>query len=131
MADVYISRQDYRDAAQVAASAPAQYNGWEANTPSENIAASGVPTSISAGGSAEIPADFKDHKTVFVVTAAAAANVAFKAGDSDGGANDVIRQFPAGTSIIWLESAPFVKKATGKITITSDKAIDIIGYEMR
>lgn len=129
MADVYISRQDYRDAAQVAASAPAQYNGWEANTPSEEITA--AFTSISASGSADIPADFKDHKTVFVVKAAAAAKVTFSASDGDGGANDIVREFPAGTSLCWLESAPFAKKATGKITITTDKAIDIIGYEMR
>ena len=126
MADILISRQDYRDAAQVSASAPAQYNGWEPNTFTGAL----TGTSISAGGTATIPADFKDHKTVFVVTAAAAANVTFTAGDTYG-AQTVTLSAPAGTSLIWLDSTKFANKTTGKITVSSDKAIAIFGYEMR
>jgi hypothetical protein len=126
MADILISRQDYRDAAQVAASAPAQLNGWEPNTFTGAL----TGTSISANGSATIPADFKDHKTVFVVTAAAAANVTFAAGNTYG-ARAVTKEAPAGTSLIWLDSTKFADKTSGKITVSSDKAIAIFGYEMR
>lgn len=123
MADILISRQNYKLAGETAD----QYNGWMPNT----ISGALTGTSVSAGGTAEIPADFKDHKTVFVITAAAAANVTFKAGDTYQGVNDLTVAAPAGTSLMWLESAPFADKETGKITIESDKAIAIFGYEMR
>lgn len=127
MADILISRQDYRDAAQISASAPAQYNGWEPNVATGAI----TGTSISANGNADIPADFKDHKTVFVVTAAAAAVLTIAHGNGGAGAKDLVLNAPAGTSVFWLDSAPYVNKATGKINIATDKAIAIFGYEMR
>lgn len=123
MADINISMQDYNPGGT------AQYNGWMPNTFSEELEA--VATSIAANGTADIPADFKDHKTVFLVKAAAAANITFKAGNTDGAANKVVREAPAGLSLIWLESAPFVDKETGKITVETDAAIKIVGYEMR
>lgn len=123
MADILISRQDY---AQTGETAGVQMNGWEPNTFTGALTGS----SISANGSATIPADFKDHKTVFVVTAAAAANVTFAAGNTYG-ARKVTKEAPAGTSLIWLDSTKFADKTSGKITVSSDKAITIFGYEMR
>ena len=124
MADILISRQNYALDGETPST---QENGWKANTVSGAL----TGTSVSAGGSATIPADFKDHKTVFVITAQAAANVTFKKGDSYQGVNDLVVAAPAGTSMIWLESAPFIEQKTGKITVESDKAIAIFGYEMR
>lgn len=141
-ANITILRQDYRDAAQVAASADAQYNGWEANTISTALASSA--TSIVGYGSANtdkayIPADFKDHKTVFIInnTYGATKTVTFKKGDSYQGVNDLVITAPAGLSVIWLESAPFVNQKTGKIIVETDatsadaKDLTIVGYEMR
>lgn len=122
MADILISRQNYRQDGE----ATDQYNGWEPNTFTGAL----TGTSISAGGTATIPADFKDHKTVFVVTAAADAVVTFAAGDTYG-AREVSKTAPAGTSLIWLDSTKFANKNTGVITVGSDKAITIFGYEMR
>lgn len=122
MADILISRQDYNpdDAGK-------QLNGWKPNVISGAI----TGTEIAASGTADIPADFKDHKTVFVIDAAAAGNVTFKAGDTYQGVNDLIVEAEAGVNMIWLDSAKFVDKTTGKITIESEKAITIFGYEMR
>ena len=122
MADILISRQDYNPS-----DAGKQMNGWKPNV----ISGALTGTSISANGSAEIPADFKDHKTVFVIVAGAAGNVTFKAGDTYQGVNDLVVEAPQGTSMIWLDSAKFVNKTTGKITVESAKAISIFGYEMR
>ena len=123
MADILISRQDYRDAAQITAEAPKQENGWAPNTNSGAI----TGTSIAAEGTADIPADFKDHKTVFVITAAADAEVTIAAGNSYHGVNDLVFTAPTGTSVIWLDSADFVDKDTGKIKVSTDKAITIFG----
>lgn len=126
-----IVRQDYRDAAQISASADAQYNGWEANTISGAITAQAITSSDTI----TIPADFKDHKTVFVFNNvdAAAASVTIKAGDSYQGVNDLVLSVPVGVSHIWLESAPFVDQKTGKITVTTTatEKLTVYGYEMR
>ena len=50
MADILISRQDYRDAAQISASKPAQYNGWEANTNSGAITGTSVTANTDFTG---------------------------------------------------------------------------------
>lgn len=128
MADILISRQDYRDAAQITASAPAQYNGWQPNTGSGAI----TGTSVSANTDYTIPADFKDHKTVFVIvnSGSSAATVTFKKGDTYG-AQEVQISAPAGTSLVWLDSAKFATKRTGIITVRSSAAITMFGYEMR
>lgn len=128
---VPISRQDYRDAAQIAASAPAQYNGWEPNTISGALAGQ----AITASDTITIPADFKDHKTIFILnnTDAAAVTVTFKAGNSYHGVNDLAISAPVGISVVWLDSADFVDKDTGKITVTTaaTEKLTIQGYEMR
>ena len=128
---VPISRQDYRDAAQIAASAPAQYNGWEPNTISGALAGQ----AITASDTITIPADFKDHKTIFILnnTDAAAVTVTFKAGNSYHGVNDLAISAPVGISVVWLDSADFVDKDTGKITVTTEatEKLTIQGYEMR
>lgn len=128
-----IKRQDYRDAAQVSASAPAQYNGWAPNT----ISGALTGEYITASDTITIPADFKDHKTIFVITNedSAAKTVTFKAGNSGMGAQDLPVSAAVGTTIIWLNSAQFVNKATGLITVTTDEAtaskLSMYGYEMR
>lgn len=124
-----IVRQDYRDAAQIAASATAQYNGWAPNT----ISGALTGQAITSADTITIPADFKDHKTVFTVVNAgsSAVNLTFKAGDSGMGAKDLIVAAPAGTSKIWLDSARFVNKATGLITVVTAGNLSMYGYEMR
>ena len=122
MADILISRQDYNPS-----DPGVQLNGWKPNLGSGAITA----TSIAASGTADIPADFKDHKTVFVVVAEADAVITVKAGDTYQGVKDELIEAEEGTSVFWLDSAKFVNKTTGKITIETDKAIDIFGYEMR
>lgn len=122
MADITISRQNY---ALTGETTP-QENGWKPNTISGAI----TGTSIAKDGTAEIPADFKDHKTVFVITSSGA-NVTFKAGNTYQGVNDLVVAAPSGTSMIWLDSSKFVDKVTGKITVGADAAITIFGYEMR
>lgn len=123
MADIVLSRQNYK----LAGETTDQYNGWKPNTISGAI----TGTSVSANTVYTIPADFKDHKTVFFITAAAAAVVTVKAGDTYQGVNDLVFTAPAGTSVIWLDSAKYVDETTGKITFSADKAITIFGYEMR
>lgn len=135
MADIWISRQDYRDAAQITASKPAQYNGWEANTISGALPGTlptGYTSTVGTGG-ATIPADFKDHKTVFVINNAgsSAVTVTFSKGDSYQGVKDLVVSVPAGVNLIWLESAPFVDQKTGKITVTASANVTMYGYEMR
>lgn len=128
-----IYRQDYRDAAQVSASAPAQYNGWAPNTISGALTANYITSSDTI----TIPADFKDHKTVFVINNAdsAAKTVTFKAGNSGMGAQDLTVSAAVGTNLIWLDSARFVNKATGVITVETDEStaskLSMYGYEMR
>jgi hypothetical protein len=138
MANITISRQDYRDAAQVSASAPAQYAGWEPNTISGALSA-------TAGTAWEIPAPtgalsasgrndtFKDHKTVFLVNngQSAAVNITLKGGDTYAGNKDVVLSAPVGISMFWIDSSKFANKTTGKIEITAASAVQIIGYEMR
>lgn len=124
---IYISRQNYKLENETAN----QFNGWKPNVFSEELVAKQVTLTAGDENGGVIPADFKDHKTAFIVTAQAEANVTFKAGNTDGGAKDVIAVAPAGTSIIWLDSAPFVEKATGEIAVKTDKQITIVGYEMR
>ena len=92
---------------------------------------------ITSSDTITIPADFKDHKTIFVIVNAdsAAKTVTFKAGDSYAGVKDLVVSAAVGTNIIWLDSAPFVNKATGVITVTTDEAtaskLSMFGYEMR
>lgn len=130
MADIVLSRQNYKQSGETTD----QYNGWKPNTISGAI----TPTSVSTSTDYTIPADFKDHKTVFVITVAAAsqgdttaANVTIKAGDTYQGVKDLVFAAPIGTSVIWLDSAKYVDEATGKITLSTDKAMTIFGYEMR
>ena len=138
MADITILRQDYRDAAQISASAPAQYNGFEPNT------IVGEPT-LTAGTTWTIPAPtsslsvsgrndtFKDHKTVFVVNngQSAAVNITIKGGNTYAGNKDVVLSAPVGYSLFWIDSSKFADKTNGTITITAASAVKIFGYEMR
>lgn len=128
-----IYRQDYRDAAQVSASAPAQENGWAPNT----ISGALTKNYITSNDTITIPADFKDHKTVFVIINddSAAKTVTFKAGNTGMGAQDLTVSAAVGTNLIWLDSARFVNKATGVITVETNEAtaskLSMYGYEMR
>lgn len=123
--------------------ATSQYNGWMPGVISGELVAaaediSGYTTSETTY-KAKIPADFKDHKTVFIFinNFSAAKSVTFKAGNGHAGAKDLTVSVPVGTSILWLESAPFVDKFTGEIEIKTDatqtdsKYVKMIGYEMR
>lgn len=128
-----IKRQDYRDAAQISASASAQYNGWAPN----KISGALTGEYITSSDTITIPADFKDHKTVFVIVNAdsAAKNVVFKHGNGGAGAKDLTVSAAVGTNLIWLDSAPFVNKATGVITVETNEStaskLSMFGYEMR
>ena len=120
-----------------------QKNGWMPGVISSELATnaediSGYTTSETTY-KAKIPADFKDHKTVFVFinNFGSAKTVTFKAGNGHAGAKDLTVSVPDGTSVLWLESAPFVDKFTGDIEIktnaaqTDSKYVKMIGYEMR
>lgn len=133
--NITIMRQDY------SGNASGQYNGFEPNTLSGAITFTSIigMDGTTTDKSAYIPADFKDHKTVFVFnnTYGAAKDVVFKAGDTDHGVADLTVSVPNGQSFIWLDSAKFVDKSTGLIKVTtavtadSTKALGLIGYEMR
>ena len=122
---IKIYRQDYRDAKQIAASEPVQENGYEPNVISEAL----TGTAMTAGTEYAIAADFKDHKTVFVVEGAG--NLTFKGGDTYRGVKDLIVATPAGTSMIWLDSADYINSETGEIIVEADASISMFGYEMR
>lgn len=126
MADILIARKDYAEAGQTAG---VQMNGFPPNEGSGAIAG----TSLTANTEYTIPADFKDHKTVFTAVGGSAnAVLTIKAGDSYQGVNDFTITVPTGATVqFWLDSAKFVDKTTGKITVKSDKAITLFGYEMR
>ena len=110
-----------------------QYNGFPPNV----ISGALTGEYITSSDTITIPADFKDHKTVFVIVNAdsAAKTVTFKAGNSYQGVKDLAVSAAVGTSIIWLDSAKFVDKYTGEIKVTTDEAtaskLSMFGYEMR
>lgn len=122
-----IKRQDYNPGGT------AQYNGWAPGV----ISGALTGEYITSSDTITIPADFKDHKTVFVIVNAdsAAKNVVFKHGTGDAGAKDLTVSAAVGTNFIWLDSAPFVNKATGVITVETNEAtaskLSMFGYEMR
>ena len=133
-----ILRQDYSKAQD-----GSQKNGWMPGIISGALGSSAVDiggyTTSETTYKATIPADFKDHKTVFIFnnTFAAAKTVTFKAGNSHQGVKDLTVSVPVGISVLWLESAPFVDNATGEIEIktnateSDDYDLQMIGYEMR
>lgn len=108
-----------------------QKNGYMPNTISGAITAQ----AITASDTITIPADFKDHKTVFQFnnTDSASASVTIKKGDSYQGVNDLVLTVPVGISMIWLDSAKFANKKTGVITVTTTatEKLTVFGYEMR
>ena len=122
-----IKRQDYNSGGT------AQYNGWEPNV----ISGALTGEYITSNDTITIPADFKDGKTVFVIVNAdsAAKTVTFKGGNSGMAAQDLAVEAAVGTNFIWLDSAKFVNKTTGVITVTTDEAtaskLSMFGYEMR
>lgn len=134
MAEVHIPilRQNYK----LAGETDDQYNGFEPNVIATEPTGGDVAY-ITKNDTVTIEADFKDHKTVFVIKNAdsAAKTVTFKAGNSYAGVKDLSVSAAVGTNYIWLDSAPFVNKATGVITVTTDEAtaskLSMYGYEMR
>lgn len=108
-----------------------QKNGYMPNTISGAITAQ----AITASDTITIPADFKDHKTVFQFnnTNSGSASVTIKKGDSYQGVNDLVLTVPVGISMIWLDSAKFADKKTGVITVTTTatEKLTVFGYEMR
>lgn len=109
-----------------------QYTGIAPN----EITAAMTPQALqSASDGNVIEADFKDHKTIFafVNSSGASASVTFKAGNTYQGVNDLVLSVPSGTSYIWLDSAKFVDKVTGKImvTTTASQSLAAYGVEMR
>ena len=126
---VPIKRQNYKLTGESAD----QYNGWEPNV----ISGALTGEYITSSDTITIPTDFKDHKTVFVIVNAdsGAKTVTFKAGDTYQGVKDLVVSAAVGTNFIWLDSARFVNKETGLITVTTDEAtgskLSIFGYEMR
>lgn len=125
---VPIKRQDYNSA-----DPGKQLNGWEPNV----ISGALTGEYITSADTITIPADFKDHKTIFVINNedSAAKTVTFKAGNSYQGVKDLAVEAAVGISIIWLDSARFVDSETGEITVTTNEAtaskLSIFGYEMR
>jgi len=128
-----ISRQDYGSS---------EYNGWSPNKLSGALGTSALSViGYTAAGSdkAYIPADFKDHKTVFVFnnTHTASSAVKIHKGDSYQGVNDLTLSLPLGITMIWLDSAKYVDQTTGKIRVSCEvtaaegKDITLVGYEMR
>lgn len=125
---VPIKRQDYNST-----DPGKQLNGWEPNV----ISGALTGEYITSADTITIPADFKDHKTIFVINNedSAAKTVTFKAGNSYQGVKDLVVEAAVGISIIWLDSARFVDSETGEITVTTNEAtaskVSIFGYEMR
>lgn len=125
---VPIKRQDYNST-----DPGKQLNGWEPNV----ISGALTGEYITSADTITIPADFKDHKTIFVINNedSAAKTVTFKAGNSYQGVKDLAVEAAVGISIIWLDSARFVDNETGEITVTTNEAtaskLSIFGYEMR
>lgn len=128
-----ISRQDYGSS---------EYNGWQPNKLSGALGSSALSViGYTAAGSdkAYIPADFKDHKTVFIFnnTHTASSAVKIYKGDSYQGVQDLTLSLPLGLTAIWLDSAKYADKKTGKIRVSCDvsaaegKDITLVGYEMR
>lgn len=124
MASIPIYRYDYSNGSS-------QFNGYPPNTVMSGMSA----VAIASGTTHTIEADFKDHKTLFtfVNTMGASVNVTFKAGTTGMGCKDLVAEFPAGTSHIWLDSAKFVNKTTGVISVTTDASQSFAAYgvEMR
>lgn len=124
-----IKRQNYK----LTGESTNQYNGWAPNV----ISGALTGEFITSSDTITIEPDFKDHKTIFVIVNAdsAAKTVTFKAGDTYAGLKDLAVSAAVGTNIIWLDSAKFVNKDTGVITVTTDEAtaskLSMFGYEMR
>ena len=125
---VPIKRQDYNSD-----DPGKQLNGWEPNV----ISGALTGEYITSADTITIPADFKDHKTIFVINNedSAAKTVTFKAGNSYQGVKDLVVEAAVGINMIWLDSARFVDSETGEITVTTNEAtaskVSIFGYEMR
>lgn len=122
--NIPINRYDYGSS---------EFNGFPPDT---LFAASSTASLQSASDGNVIEADFKDHKTIFgfVNTGAAAASVTFKAGTTYQGVNDLVLSVPSGgTSYIWLDSAKYADKTTGKImvTTTASQSLAAFGIELR
>lgn len=141
MANIPIYRQDYRDAEQIANSAPSQYAGFAPNTFTPALSAvaltSGSANLNVVGKNAtygdSTNADFKDHKTMFVFknTSGASQVVTFLAGDTYA-AQKMDVTLPSGECAIWLDSSKFANKVTGEIKVqTSVASIAAYAVEMR
>ena len=78
---------------------------------------------------------FKGFRYWFFFSSISAKNVVFKHGNGGAGAKDLTVSAAVGTNLIWLDSAPFVNKATGVITVETNEAtaskLSMFGYEMR
>jgi hypothetical protein len=127
MANVTIPIKRY----QYDATDATQLNGYPPNVISSALSGQAITSSDTI----KIPADFKDHKTVFVInnTNSGSASVTIKAGNTYQGVNDLVISAPAGLSFIWLDSAKFVDKVSGEITVvtTATEKLAMFGYEMR
>ena len=127
---VEIKRQNYNPDPN----GSAQKNGFAPNKISGALQGTDIKSNVDG---IFIPADFKDHKTVFVIVNAdsAAKTVTFKKGGGGMGAKDLTVSAEVGTNLIWLDSAPFVNKATGVITVETNEStaskLSMFGYEMR
>lgn len=106
-----------------------QYNGYPPNVLTEAMSAQ----AFASADTVTIDADFKDHKTLFTFVAGASVSVTFKAGNTYQGVNDLVLSVPTGTTHIWLDSAKYVDKVSGKITVTTtaSQSIAAYGVEMR
>lgn len=108
-----------------------EFNGFPPNKLTGVVSAQ----AITSGDTITVDADFKDHKTLFTFnnTGTGAASVTFKAGNTYQGVKDLDLSVPSGTTHIWLDSAKFVDKVTGKITVTTSAAgsLAVYGIEMR
>lgn len=122
MANIPINRKDY---------GTSEFNGFPPNT----IIGSLSTQAIASGSSYTIAGDFKDHKTIFAFesTNTGDVSVTFKHGDTYQGVQDLTVTVPSGKSYIWLDSAKFVRKETGEITVetTAAGSLAMYGFELR
>lgn len=119
--NIVISRHDY---------GTNELNGWKPNTGGAALKTLTGVAAVTSSDVGIIPADFKDHKTVFYCSAAAATTLKFQAGDTYGAqAADIA--VPAGDSLFWLDSTKFADKRTGEIKFTALASVTVVGYEMR
>lgn len=90
--------------------------------------------SLTANTEVDIPCEFKDEHTMFIVTCTAAVNLTIKAGNSYAGVNDEVLALAKGTHAFTINSNRFKNvsgEKSGYMTVVSDGAATISVVEAR